>query len=146
MQTKVTHKKEDSSHSGYNTAMGRKLTRPRPKQGEHLAQLRKKAGLSQYQLANQLSVPQTSIAFWETSEKPPRSEVLPQLAEALGVTVAELLNTQDKVIVRKSGPTGKLQKMFEQASELPRNQQDKLVDFISLFIQQYHQSKQVTVD
>lgn len=33
-------------------------------------------------------------------------------------------------------PAGKLRHAFEEASRLPRRQQDKLVDFIKLFIAQ----------
>ena len=34
--------------------------------------------------------------FWERSEKPPRSEVLPKMAEALGVSVEDLLIAGDE--------------------------------------------------
>ncbi len=60
--------------------------------GVHLVELRKAAGLSQNQLADKLGVPQSNISFWEQWEKPPRGEVLPKLAEALGVSMDELLN------------------------------------------------------
>ena len=49
-------------------------------------------GLEPYELAAYVGVPQANIAFWERSEKPPRSEVLPKMAEALGVSVEDLLN------------------------------------------------------
>lgn len=39
-----------------------------------------------------LGVSQSNIAFWEQSDKPPRSDLLPKMADTLGVTVAELLN------------------------------------------------------
>ena len=56
-----------------------------------LAALRKDAGLSQYEFANYVGVRQANIAFWDRSEKPPRSNVLPKMAQALGVTVEDLL-------------------------------------------------------
>ena len=43
------------------------------------------------ELASYVGVPQANIAFWERSEKPPRSEVLSKMAEALGVNVEDLL-------------------------------------------------------
>jgi DNA-binding XRE family transcriptional regulator len=70
---------------GYNQPMARKLTTPRPKLGAHLMSLRINAGLNQEELAQKVGVLQQTIAFWEQSDKPPRSEVLPKLAEALGV-------------------------------------------------------------
>ena len=54
-----------------------------------LAALRKDAGLSQYELARYVGVPQANIAFWERSEKPLRSDVLSKMAQALGVTLED---------------------------------------------------------
>jgi transcriptional regulator with XRE-family HTH domain len=82
--------------------MPRKSTKTRPPQGTRLAELRKDAGLSQYELARYVGVPQANIAFWERSEKPPRSDVLPKMAQALGVSVEELLNVDaGKTAARK---------------------------------------------
>src|SRR5688572_14059007 len=44
--------------------MPRKSTKTRPQQGMRLAELRKDAGLSQYELAR-CRLPQANIAFWE---------------------------------------------------------------------------------
>lgn len=43
--------------------MPRKSTKARPPQGVRLAELRKAAGLSQYELARYVGVPQPNIAF-----------------------------------------------------------------------------------
>jgi transcriptional regulator with XRE-family HTH domain len=64
--------------------MVKRVTKTRPRQGAHLAELRRAAGLSQYELARLVGVPQPNIAFWELSEKPPRSEVIPQMAQIPG--------------------------------------------------------------
>jgi transcriptional regulator with XRE-family HTH domain len=64
--------------------MPRSLTKPRPPQGAHLAALRQAAGLSQSALATRVGESQQNIAFWEQSDKPPRSDVLPRLARVLG--------------------------------------------------------------
>ncbi len=127
----------------YNSLMGRTLTKPRPKLGAHIAALRTNAGLSQEELAQRVGVLQQTIAFWEQSDKPPRSEVLLELATALGVTVESLLNESNaKMVKRKGGPNGKLQKVFEEASSLPRRQQEKITEFVSAFINQYKQNRQ----
>jgi transcriptional regulator with XRE-family HTH domain len=126
-------------------AMGRRLTKTRPKQGVRLAELRKTAGLSQYELARMVGVPQANIAFWERSEKPPRSEVLPKMADALGVRIEDLLNgsaVTRMVKTGKSKPVGKVRQAFEEVSKLPRRQQDKVVEFVTAFVQHYQQNKQ----
>jgi hypothetical protein len=42
---------------------------------------------------------------------------------------------------KKGGPTGKLKKIFEDASGLPRRQQERIAEFVSAFINQYKQSR-----
>ena len=127
-------------------AMGGRLTKTRPKRGVRLAELRKAVGLSQYELARIVGVPQANIAFWERSEKPPRSDVLPKMAEALGVRIEELLHVdgvKQRTVKAGNGgrPAGKVRKVFEEVSRLPRRQQDKVVEFVSAFVKQYQDSK-----
>jgi transcriptional regulator with XRE-family HTH domain len=87
-------------------------------------------------------IPQQTIAFWERSGKTPRSEVLPQLADVLGVSIEALLMESNgaAAMKKKGGPDGKLRKVFEEASSLPRRQQEKIMEFVSAFINQYKQS------
>ena len=105
--------------------------------------LRLNAGLSQEELAQRTGVPQQTIAFWERSGKTPRSEVLSQLAEALGITIEALLSENGATVAtkKKGGPNGKLRKIFEDASCLPRRQQEKIAEFVSAFINQYNQNR-----
>lgn len=126
--------------------MPRTLSKPRPPQGAHLAALRQATGLSQYELAAQVGEAQANIAFWERSAKPPRSDVLPKLAQALGVRVEELLlieTAKGKVastaLPRRNAPSGKVRQVFEEVSTLPRAQQQKVVEFVSAFVKQYQQ-------
>ncbi|MBF0548536.1 MAG: helix-turn-helix transcriptional regulator [Candidatus Riflebacteria bacterium] len=124
----------------YNFLMARPLTKPRAKQGERLLKLRLEAGLSQVELAELIGEPQQNVAYWERSEKPPRSDSLPRIAKALGVKVEDILNLETE-IPKKNGPTGRLQKIFEEVSELPRGQQQKIIEFVSAFVAQYKQVK-----
>jgi hypothetical protein len=59
------------------------------------------------------------------------------LAQAPGVTVAELLGAKTGPGEKRSGPTGKRQRLFEQASELPRRQQEKVVAVLEAFVAQH---------
>ena len=119
--------------------MSRPRTRPRQPQGAHLATLRKAAGLSQTEFARLLGVPQSSVAFWETIAKPPRSDVLPKMAEVLGVTVEEILNPTH-VRRARPGPVGKVQRAFENVSRLPRAQQEKILEVLDALISQFSRS------
>jgi transcriptional regulator with XRE-family HTH domain len=116
--------------------MGRKLRKPRPAQGARLVALRKAAGLSQAELARLVGEPQANIAFWERTEKPPRSDVLPKLADALGVRIEELLDVQ-ALPVRRSLPAGQIRRVFDEVQKLPRRQQQKVLEVVSAIVEQF---------
>lgn len=98
--------------------------------------LRKAAGLSQIELAKIVGETQQNIAFWEQSDKPPRSEVLPKMAQALGVEIADILGS-GALPARKPGPAGRLQRAFNDVSSLPRRQQEKVIDFLDALLIKY---------
>jgi transcriptional regulator with XRE-family HTH domain len=120
----------------YNAPVPRDPSKPRPAQGAHLATLRKAAGLSQTELAKLVGERQQNIAFWEQSEKPPRSDVLPKMAAILGVRVEQLLSPGAPPS-RRSGPVSKMQKVFSEVKKLPRRQQVKVVEIVSALVDQY---------
>lgn len=62
------------------------------KTGAFIAQCRKEKALTQGQLAAHLGVTDKAVSRWETGRGFPDVTTLPALAEALGVTVAELVN------------------------------------------------------
>jgi transcriptional regulator with XRE-family HTH domain len=124
----------------YSQLMPRKLGKPRPKQGAHLAALRQRAGLTQAELGRLVGQKQQIIAFWEQTDKPPRSDVLPKLARALGVSVEDLLSptaTPSPMLARGGGPVGKVRKLFDEVSRLPRRQQDRIVEFLSPIVEEF---------
>ena len=59
--------------------------------GQRLRRLRKKAGLTQEELADKIDVSVMSIRRWEAGDNAPKIEFAKRLAEALGVPQAELL-------------------------------------------------------
>ncbi|MBK6514311.1 MAG: helix-turn-helix transcriptional regulator [Polyangiaceae bacterium] len=88
-------------------------------------------------LAALLGVHQGNIAFWEWAEKPPRGEVLPKMAKAFGVRVDDLLVDAEAPRPRRSGPVGRLQRVFEEAASLPRTKQDLVVQFVATLLDQH---------
>lgn len=118
---------------GYDAPM-RTCKRNRPPLAQHLSELRQAAGLTQMQLANKVGVHHSSIAFWELSGTPPRGEVLPKLAEALGVSIDTLLGVTPPKPKRQAAK-GRLQRVFEEASKLPRRQQEKVAEFVEAFVE-----------
>ena len=59
--------------------------------GKLIAELRKKQGLTQQQLADKLNLSNKTISKWESGNGSPDISNLPVLAEALGISVDELL-------------------------------------------------------
>ncbi len=101
----------------------------------HLRELRQTAGISQRELARLIGQDSSNVSFWERTGRLPRSELLAPIAKALGVTVQELLGQpRDK---RVATPAGKLGSAFQQAQRLPRRQQEKLAEFVRVFIAQH---------
>ena len=121
----------------YNSGMARPSSKPRPKQGSRLAALRKAASLSQTELAKAISVSQQTVAYWETSAVPPRSDVLPKMAKALGVRVEDILGDGPINAVRQPGPVGEVQRTFDEVRKLPRKQQRKIVETVQALVEQY---------
>jgi len=120
----------------YPLSMPRKLSKPRPRQGANLATLRQAAGLSQAELAKLVGDTQRNIAYWEQSDKPPRSDVVPKLAKVLGCSVEQLLGISH-LADRRSSLVGKTQRAFEEVARLPRSQQDKIVEIVEALVDQY---------
>ncbi len=57
------------------------------------------------------------------------------MAKVLGVRVEDILGDTPINAVRKPGPVGRLQKVFEMAATLPRAQQDIVVTFIESLVE-----------
>ncbi len=103
--------------------------------------LRKAAALTQIELADALAVPQANIAFWEWSDKPPRSDLLPRMAKLFGVALEDLIVTDGRTLAKRSGPVGEVQRVFEEVRKLPRSQQRKIVETVSALVEQYRRKE-----
>ena len=63
---------------------------------ENLIYYRKKAGLTQSELAEKLSYSDKSVSKWERKEGVPDIHILVQLAKLYGLTVNDFLTTKKK--------------------------------------------------
>lgn len=130
----------------YNPDVARKPSAtkgPRPAQGSRLLKLRQAAGLTQVELGKAIGVPFSNIALWEWSNKPPRADVLPLLAQVLNVSIDDLVGANTGSLQhhqRRSGPVSELQRIFEDARKLPRNQQRKVIDVVKAMVHEFGRS------
>lgn len=66
--------------------------------------------------------------------KPPRSDVLPKMVQALCVTLEDLIVGDEKSLKRNGlrvndRPAGKVREIFERVSTLPRRKQEHIVNW-----------------
>lgn len=59
--------------------------------GQRIKEARKKAGMTQSELAQKLNIPFQSVSQWERDIRNPKYETLLRIADALGVTYFDLL-------------------------------------------------------
>ena len=80
--------------------------------GNNILKLRKKLGLSQEELSEQVNVTRQTISNWELNETQPNPEQLKLLSKALNVSVDDLIDNEIKsVIEKKIDNTEKYSKM-----------------------------------
>lgn len=111
----------------YKYFYGDIIMKEQSKVGKRLAEARRKAGVTQVQLAKHLGVSQQLITFWEREANAPRIEMIPKITEYIHVSADELLGIQ---IDSKKGPESKLEKRFKKVSKLPRKQQERVISVI----------------
>lgn len=81
--------------------------------GEKLIKLRKKEGLSQEQLGEQLDVTRQTISNWELGETSPTADQLKQISRLFNVSIDELLdNDINNIIIDKVSNTEKTTKLI----------------------------------
>lgn len=106
---------------------------------QRLVRLRKEAGLSQAQMSEKLGISQPVVSDYERGTTRLHGELILKVADILGVSADELLGREtNKPKVR---PSGKVQQLFEEVANLPRRQQDKVVEFVSAFVRQQQSAK-----
>ncbi|WP_152765770.1 helix-turn-helix domain-containing protein [Alkalilimnicola sp. S0819] len=87
-------------------------------------------------MAETLGVSQQTFAHYEVGRLRVAAAMLPQLAEILDTLVEELLGQAAPPQPAKRGPAPKLQRQFEQLSQLPRAKQRFVMEMIDTVLQQ----------
>jgi transcriptional regulator with XRE-family HTH domain len=118
----------------YNGFMqGRTPKNPATEHGERLADLRRAAGLTQMEVAKELGIPQRTVSFYERKARQIPQELVHPLAKLLGVTPEEILGLEGTE-PKKRGPKSKLERLFEQASQLPKAKQEFITKLLGEII------------
>ena len=108
--------------------------------GQRIAGFRKDQGLTQTQLAETLGISQQTMAHYEVGRLRVAVSMLPTLAEALDVSIEELMDTRPATKKGKRGPTPALQQRMEQIGAMPRAKQKFITEMLEALIKQQQAS------
>jgi transcriptional regulator with XRE-family HTH domain len=113
--------------------IGRPGKKERSGFGQRLAAARELAGVTQVELAQKLGVIQQVIAAWERRDSALKPEQIRSLAQALGTSTDHLLGMSE-LPKSGNGPSGKARQVFAKVSQLPRRQQQKIVEVVEALV------------
>ena len=114
---------------------GRPATKDAPPFGQRLASVRKTRGWSQRQFAERLDTTREVIDYYERRAVNPSLAFIERAAEALEVTVAELLGSEAKSVRNRPGPSPQLTRRIEQIRLLPRKEQEFVIRYLDTVLE-----------
>lgn len=114
-----------------------------PSFGKRLAELRKQAGYTQQELADELAVTRRMIAYYETESEHPPANLLVDLAATLGVSTDELLGLKAAKKKRQTTPDNRLQRRFQKIEKMGAKEKRQIIQLLDTFIER-EQLKQST--
>jgi transcriptional regulator with XRE-family HTH domain len=97
--------------------------------------VRKSRGWSQRQFAERLDTTREVIDYYERRAVNPSLAFIERAAEALEVTVAELLGSEAKSVRNRPGPSPQLTRRIEQIRLLPRKEQEFVIRFLDTVLE-----------
>ena len=109
---------------------GRPPTKQAPRFGQRLAVLRQRQGLSQAALARLLDTTRDNIAYYERKAENPSLDFLERCAQALGVSLQELITEQAKTRSAKPGPPARWEQLSRRLATLPRGKQQVVIEML----------------
>lgn len=106
--------------------------------GQRMSEARKTQGVTQVQLAEMLGMSQQTIANYEGGQLRVVASMVHNLAEAIGVSVIELMgeSKSQPSPKKKRGPQSKLERQIEQINKLPRSKQKFVEEMLDTVLQQ----------
>ncbi len=112
--------------------------------GAKLAKLRKSAGYTQLELANEVGISRRMIAHYEGQTNPPPATLLSKLATALGTSIEVLLGMPP---VNKSSKVSnsRLQRRLQQIEKMESKEKRQVLQLIDAFIEREQLKKKVGV-
>ena len=106
--------------------------------GGRIAQVRKEHGLTQQQLADQLGIPQQTLAHYEVARARIPASMLSTLAQLLTLSLDELIGNPLRQSKSKRDPGSRLQQQIEAIEQLPKTRQQFVSQMLDTVLPQQH--------
>lgn len=103
--------------------------------GPRLAALRKAAGFTQQQLADELGISRRRIAYYESESDHPPANLLAGLARVLNITADQLLTEAPVKRQAKAALSPRLERRLKQIERLSPKPKQQLLSLIDTFIE-----------
>lgn len=104
--------------------------------GERLAQLRKAAGYTQVELAQELGISQRMVAYYESPHANPPANLLPKIATALNVSIDALFGKPAaKPRLAKQEGDSRLRRRLLQIEKLDVAEKRQVLQLLDAFIE-----------
>lgn len=110
--------------------------------GERLARLRKAAGFTQLELAQEIGVSRRMIAYYEGETEHPPTSILPRLAQALGVSADELLSSNGKHEAPPEPISTRLRRKLQKLERLGAREKRQAMQLLDMFIEREQLKRQ----
>lgn len=120
--------------SGGFAAMPKRKTEVIASFGDRLASLRKAAGYTQVELAAEVGITQRMVAYYEAPGAQPPAHLLPQLAQALAVSVEVLLGLAEPRQPKKIA-TNRLERRLLEIEKLDPKAKRQITQLLDTFIE-----------
>jgi transcriptional regulator with XRE-family HTH domain len=101
--------------------------------GERLARLRRSAGYSLRELANEVGISHRMLVYYEKHAEHPPAHILPQLAKALETSGDQLLG-MEKVKGNGKRRDSRLWRRFSLVEKLPPQKRKQIVQILDAFL------------
>jgi transcriptional regulator with XRE-family HTH domain len=104
--------------------------------GRRLREIRKRRGLTQTEVAQQLGIDQTLVSNYERGAARLHGALVAGFAKALRISADEILGTKDSS--SKGGPVnGRLLRRLQRIEELPRGDQKAVLKFLGALLDRH---------
>ena len=114
--------------------MAKRSSKSSRKFGERIAMFRKKAGLTQRDLAAELGISQRMVAYYEKHANTLPAHLLPDLTKTLGVSTEQILGTKD-IGKSQKVPDTRLWRRFKEVEKLPPEERRQITKLLDTFIE-----------